>query len=121
MNMMYTYNLVGRSFRRFRPIAFGIVNLGAPAGNAVMPIIASAFIREYGVVDLFRPSGRSAVCPRTVRSSVCPFVRWSVPLFLCSSVRPFVRSSVRPFVRSLKPYKRINAIAAMMQLREQYN
>ena len=63
MNMMYTYNLVGRSFRRFRPIAFGIVNLGAPAGNAVMPIIASAFIREYGLVQRVRPSLRPSVRP----------------------------------------------------------
>ena len=44
MNMMYTYNLVGRSFRRFRPVAFGIVNLGAPTGNSFMPIIASTLI-----------------------------------------------------------------------------
>ena len=44
MNMMYTYNLVGRSFCRFRPIAFGILNVGAPAGNAVMTIIASTLI-----------------------------------------------------------------------------
>ena len=37
---IYTMNLVGRGFKRFRPIAISFVNLGAPIGSLLFPYVA---------------------------------------------------------------------------------
>jgi MFS family permease len=44
---IYPLNLVGTAFDRFRPIAIGVVNLGAPVGFLVMPYVASALLQKY--------------------------------------------------------------------------
>ena len=41
----YVVNLVGRAFKRFRPIALAIGNLGSAVGSLVLPYVASGLQR----------------------------------------------------------------------------
>ena len=41
---IYPLSVVGRAFKRFRPIALAIVNLGAPFGAFIMPFAASGLL-----------------------------------------------------------------------------
>ena len=41
---IYPLNVVGRAFKRFRPAALAIVNLGAPVGSFIMPYAANGLL-----------------------------------------------------------------------------
>ena len=49
---IYPMNVVARAFKRFRPIAIAIVNLGAPVGAFIMPYAASGFLVRLVVLAI---------------------------------------------------------------------